>query len=174
MTSCSDSSSWYTSIAQSSPSGLLLLMQHSHPTLAFKPLILFPLTLYLLPLHPHHRLMLLAVFLYLLLLLSDTLRGVFNGMLGVSKPGALNCYTLFRLILLTLFVSRNLILNYLPLSGSLDSLLCDLIAATPDLVFFLLMSQMLAAASSYSSGRAYPSLSFLPPPFLRLAPTLIM
>ena len=70
VTSSSDSSSWYTSTAQSGPSGLLLLMQHSHPTLAFKPLILFPPTLYLLPLHPHHRLMLLAVFLYLLLLLS--------------------------------------------------------------------------------------------------------
>ena len=58
------SSSWYTSIA---PSGPLLLIQHLHPTLAFKPLILFPPTLYLLPLHPHHRLMLLAVSLYLLL-----------------------------------------------------------------------------------------------------------
>ena len=45
-------------------------MQHSHPTLTFKPLILFPPTLYLLPLHPHHRLMLLAVSLYLLLSLS--------------------------------------------------------------------------------------------------------
>ena len=42
-------------------------MQHSHPILTFKPLILFPPTLYLLPLHPHHRLMLLAVSLYLLL-----------------------------------------------------------------------------------------------------------
>ena len=64
MTSSSDSSSWYTFTAQSGP---LLLMQHSHPTLAFKPLILFSPTLYLLPLHPHHRLMLLAVSLYLLL-----------------------------------------------------------------------------------------------------------
>ena len=45
-------------------------MQHLHPTLIFKPLFLFPPTLYLLPLHPHHRLMLLAVFLYLLLSLS--------------------------------------------------------------------------------------------------------
>ena len=44
-------------------------MQHSHPTLASKPLILFPPTLYLLYLHPHHHLMLLAVSLYLLLLL---------------------------------------------------------------------------------------------------------
>ena len=42
-------------------------MQHSHPTLTFRLLILFPPTLYLLPLHPHHRLMLLAVSLYLLL-----------------------------------------------------------------------------------------------------------
>ena len=39
-------------------------MQHSHHTLTFKLLILFPPTLYLLPLHPHHRLMLLAVSLY--------------------------------------------------------------------------------------------------------------
>ena len=64
MTSSSDFSSWYTSTAQSGP---LLLMQYSHPTLAFKPLILFSSTLYLLPLHSHHRLMLLDVSLYLLL-----------------------------------------------------------------------------------------------------------
>ena len=64
MTSSSDSSSWYASTAQSGP---LLLMQHSHPTFIFKLLILFPPTLYFLPLHPHDRLMLLAVFLYLLL-----------------------------------------------------------------------------------------------------------
>ena len=64
MTSSSDSSSWYTFTAQSGPH---LLMQHLNPTLIFKPLILFPPTLYLLPLYPYHRLMLLAVFLYLLL-----------------------------------------------------------------------------------------------------------
>ena len=128
VTSSSDSSSWYTSTDQSGP---ILLMQHSHPIPAFKPLILFPPTLYLLPLHPHHHLMLLTVSLYLLLLfLSLTPSGFFNGMLEVSEPGALNCYTLFRLIPLTLFVFRNLTLIYLPLSESLDSLLCDLIAAT--------------------------------------------
>ena len=82
-------------------------------------------------------------------------------MLEVSEPEALKCYTLFRLIPLTLFVSRNLTLIYLPLSGSLDSLLGNPIAPTLNLVFFLLMSQTLAAASSFSSGRAYPSLSFL-------------
>ena len=96
-------------------------------------------------------------------------------MLGVSEPGALNCYTLFCLIPLTLFVCRNLTLIYLPLSGSLDSLLCDLIASTPGLEFFLLMPpHTLAAASSFSSGRAYSSLNFLLPLFLCLTPTLIM
>ena len=64
VTFSSDSSSLYTSTVQSGPH---LLMQHSHPTLAFKLLILFPPTLYLLLLHPHHRLMLLAVSLYLVL-----------------------------------------------------------------------------------------------------------
>ena len=62
--------------------------------------------------------------------------GFFNGMLGVSEPVASNFYTLFHLIPLTLFVSRNLTLIYIPLSGFLDSLLCDLIAPTPGLVFF--------------------------------------
>ena len=85
----------------------LLLMHHPHSILAFKPLFLFPPTLYLLPLHQHRRLMLLAVSLYLLLLPLSTPSGLFNGMLGVSEPGALNCYTFFRLIPLTLFVSRN-------------------------------------------------------------------
>ena len=105
---------------------------------------------------------------------SLTLSGFFNGMLGVFKPGELNYYTLFRLIPLTLYISRNLTLIYLPLFRSLDSLLCDLMAPTPDLVFFLLMSQTRAAASSFSSSRAYPSLSFLHPLFLCLTPTLIM
>ena len=69
VTFSSNSSSWYTSTARSGPSDLLLLLQHLHPTLTFKLSILFPPTLYLLPLDPHHRLMLLAVSLYLLLLL---------------------------------------------------------------------------------------------------------
>ena len=50
---------------------------------------------------------------------------------------------------LTLFVSRNLKLTHLPLSGSLDSLLCDLIVPTPGLAFSLLMPRTLAAASSF-------------------------
>ena len=71
MPSSSDSSIWYTFTAQS---GTLLLMQHLHPTLAFKPLILFPPTLYLLPLHPHHLLMFLAVSLLLSVPLPNSLR----------------------------------------------------------------------------------------------------
>ena len=177
VTSSSDSYSWYTSTAQSGP---LLLMQHSHPTLTFKPLILFAFTLYLLPVYPHHHLMLLAISLYLLLSLPfPNSPRVLQWNAGGLKPGALNCYILFRLIPLTLFISRNLTLIYLSLSGSLDSLLCEQrislpTASTPDLVFFLLMSPTLAAASSFSSERAYSSLSFLSPLFLRLAPTLIM
>ena len=143
-------------------------MQHSHPTLPFKPLISFPPTLYLLPLHPHHRLMLLAVFLYLLLSLP------FPDSLGVLQwnAGGLEATSteLLHFILLTLFASRNLTLICLPLSGSLDSLLCEPMAPTPGLVFYLLMSQTPAAASSFSSGRVYLSLSFLPPLFLRLTP----
>ena len=131
-------------------------------------------TLYLLPLHPHHCLVLLAVFLHLLLPLPLTPSGFFNGMLEVSKPGALNFYTFFHVILLTLFLSRDLILTYLPLSRSLDSLLCDLITPTPSLAFSLQMLCMLAAVSSYLLGRAYPSRKFLPPLFLHLILTLVM
>ena len=96
VTSSSDSSSLYTSIAQSGP---LLLIQHSHPTLAFKPFILFPPTLYRPPLHPHHRLMLLAVSLYLLLPLPflNSLR-VLQWNAGGLQPVALNCNSLFCLI----------------------------------------------------------------------------
>ena len=61
VTSSSDSSSWYTSNAQIRPIWAPVLMQHSHPTFAFKPPILSLPTLFLFPLHPYYRLMLLAV-----------------------------------------------------------------------------------------------------------------
>ena len=167
--SSSDSCSWYTSTPNLAPS---LLMQHLHPTLAFKPLILFrPLCIFSLCTLTTASCSWLFLFTFCFLFPSLTPSGFFNGMLGVSEPGALNCYTLFRLIPLTLLVSRNLTLIYLPLSGFLDFLLCNAIAPTPDPVFFLLMSQTLAAASSFSLGRAYPSLNFLPPLFLCLTPT---
>ena len=103
-----------------------------------------------------------------------TLSGFFNGMPEVFEPLALNYHTLFRLIRRNLSVSRNLTLIRLPLNGSLNSLLCNLIALTPCLTFFLLMTCTLEAASSFSSGRDYFSLNFLPPLSLRLTPNLIM
>ena len=91
------------------------------------------------------------------------LSGFFNGMLEVFEPGALNCYTFFCPTSLTLSLSRNPILTHLPLSEFLDSLLCVLIAPTPCLAFSLVMPRTLATVSSFSSGRAYLSLNFLPP-----------
>ena len=73
----------------------------------------------------------------------------------------MNYYIFFRPILLTSSVSRNLISTYLPLSGSLDYLLCVVIAPTPGLAFSLLMTRTLAAASSFSSGREGLSFSEL-------------
>ena len=94
-------------------------------------------------------------------------------MLEVSEPGSLYYYTLFCLFLLTLFASRSLTLIHLSLSGSLDSLRCYLIAPTPSLAFFFPIPHPLTAGSSFSSGRAYPFLNFLPPLSVRLIPTLI-
>ena len=150
-------------------------MLHSCPTLVSKSLIPHLPILYLLTLPPHHCPLLLA-FLLLLLppLLPLTLSRFFNEMLEVFEPGALNYFTFFRPILSTLSASRNPILTHLPLSEFLDSLLCALIASTPGLAFSLLMPCTLAAALPFSSGRAYLSLNFLPPLFLRLIPTLIM
>ena len=149
-------------------------MLHSRPTLVFKPLIPHRPILYLHLLPPHHRSLLLAVLLRLLLPLPLTLSGFFNGMLEVFEPEALNYSTFFRPILLTLSVYRNPILTHLPLSGFLGSLLCVLIAPTPGQAFSLVMPCTLAAVASFSSGRAYLSLNFLPPLFLRSIPTLIM
>ena len=147
---------------------LCLLILHSLPTLVFKPLIpRWPIQ-YLLPLPPHHRSFLLAVLLPLL-----TPSGFSNGILEIFEPGALNYFTFFRPILLTISISRNPILTLLPLSAFLDSLFCVLIAPTPGLAFSLLMPRTLAAVSSFSSDRAYLSLNFLPPLFLCSIPTLI-
>ena len=172
MTSFLDSSRLYISTVQSSPA---LPMQHFRPTLALKPLIPFPPTLQLLLLHPHHRVMLVAVSFNLLLPIPPlTPSGFFNGMLEVSELEALNFYIIFRLIPLTLFVSRNLTLTHFPLFGYLDSLLCDLIAPIPGLAFSLPILCTLVAASSFSTSRVHPSRNFLPTLFLRLTPTLIL
>ena len=160
----------YTFTVQSSPSSANTAL----PILVFKSLIPRRPTQYLFPLHPHHRPLLLAVLHRLLPCLPPSLSGLFNGMLEVFEPEALNYFTFFRPILLTLSVSRNPILTHLPFPGFLVYLLCVLIAPTPGLAFSLLMPRTLAAVSSYLSGRAYLSLNFLPPLFLRSIPTLIM
>ena len=104
LTLSSDSSDMYTSTVQSDPS---LLMLHSSSTLVFKPLILYLLILYLLPLPPHHRPLLLAILLRLLPPLPLTLSGFFNGMLEVFEPETLNYFTCSRPILSILSASRN-------------------------------------------------------------------
>ena len=90
-----------------------------------------------------------------------------------AKSTELPYFISSHLVSLTLFVSRNLTLMHFPLSGSLDFLLCDLIASTPGLAFFLPIIRALAAVSSFSSGRAYPSLNFLSPLYFHSTPTLI-
>ena len=134
-------------------------MLHSCPTLISKPLISH---LPIICLLPHHRPLLLAVLLRLLPPFPLTVSGFFNGVLEVFEPGALNYFTFSRLILSTLSAFRNPILTHLPLSGFLDSLLCALIAPAPGLAFSLLMTRTLAAVLSFSPGRTYPFLKFIP------------
>ena len=171
VTPSSDSSDMYTYTVQSGPP---LLMLHSCPILVSKPLIphlpFYIFSLCSLTTIPCSWLSFFASY----LLSPLTLSGFFNGMLEVFEPGALNYFTFSHPTLSTLSVSRNPILTRLPLSGFLDSLLCVLIAPTPDLAFSLLMPRTLAAALSFLSGRVYPFLNFLPPLFLRLIPSLIM
>ena len=173
MPSCSDFSSWYTSTAQSGPSSPLLLMQHLYLTLAFKPLILFLPALYLLPLHPHHRLMLLAVSFYLLLpLLPNSLRVLqWNaGGLQARSPELVHFISSHPVDLICIQES-NLNLSSSFWIPGFSALRSD---GTHSRSGIFLMTQTLAAASSLTSGRAYPSLNFLPPLFLRLTPLLIM
>ena len=123
MTCSSDSSSLYASTVPSGPP-LCQCSTSAPPSPSsflspFRPLRIFFL-------HPHHLLMLLTFPLHLLLpLLPLTPSGFFNGVLGVSKPGALNLYTFFRLIPLTLLVFRKSTIIRILLSKFLDSLRSD-------------------------------------------------
>ena len=114
VTPSSNSSDMYTSTVQSGPH---LPMLHSRPTLIFKPLIFNLPILYLLSLPPHHRPLPLAAFLRLHPFLPpDSLRALQWNAKGL-EPEALNYFTSFRRIPLTLSVSRNPPLTLLPLSG---------------------------------------------------------
>ena len=149
-------------------------MLHSRPTLVSKSLITHLPNQYLLLLPPHHRPLLLAVLLRLLPpLLFDSLR-VFQWNAGGLRARSTELLHFLLSHSVDLICIKNPILTHLPLSGFLDSLLCVLIAPTPGLAFSLLIPRTLATALSFSSGRAYLFLNFLPPLFLRLIPTLIM
>ena len=150
-------------------------MQHLHPTLAFKPLILFPPTLYLLPLHPHRRLIILAVSLYLLLFLplSDSLKVLQWNARGLrARSTKLLHFISSHPVDLICIQECNLNLSYSFRIPGFSALRSDCSPSRSGI--FLQMSQTLAAASLFSSGRAYPSLSLLPPLFLGFTPTLIM
>ena len=171
VTPSSDSSDMYISTIQSGPP---LLMLYSRPTFVSKPLI---------PMCPFYIFSLCPIttvpcfwlpFCASCLLSPLTLSGFSNGMLEVFEPGALNYFTFSRPTLSTLSAFMNPIITHLPLSEFLGSLLCALIAPIPGLAFFLVMPRTPAAVSSFSSGRAYPSLNFLPPLFLRSISTLII
>ena len=116
-----DSFSFYTFTVQSGPFGSPFANASLPPHTCLQTFILLP-SLYL-PAAPSPPFHVLIVFLYFLLSLPPlTPSGFFNGMLDVSKPGALSYYTLSCLMLLT-SVSRNSTLTHLPLSRYLDSLL---------------------------------------------------
>ena len=158
-------------------------MLHSRPTLVSKPLIPRRPILYLLPLLPYHRPLLLAVLLRLLPPLPpDSLRVLQWNAGGLrarstellhflsSHPVDLICIQKSNLNSSSSFR----IPGFSALRFDRTHSLCVLIVPTPGLAFSLLIPRTLAAASSFSSGRAYPSLNFLPPLFLWLIPTVIM
>ena len=152
-----------------------VLMQHSYPTLTFKPLFLFPPTLYLLPLHPHHRLMLLAVSLYLLLplLLPNSLRVLqWNaGGLRARSTELLHFISSYPVDLICIQKSNLNLSSSFQIPGFF-ALRSDGTHSRAGI--FSTNVTDASAVSSFLSDRAYPSLSFLPPLFLRLIPTLIM
>ena len=169
MTSSSDFSSWYTFTAQS---GALLLMQHSHPTLAFKLLIPFPPTLYLLP---HHCFMLLAVSLYLLLSLPlhNSLRVLQWNAGGLQARSTKLLHFISSHPVGLIYIQE----SNLNLSSSFRIPGFSALQSHGTHSRSGIFSTDVADASGgviISSSRAYSSLSFLPPLFLCLAPTLIM
>ena len=174
MTSPSDSYSLYTSTVLPDPP---LLMQHSRPILTFKSLISFLsilslLCLFFAPLPPP--------------LVSgcpstppasspppDSLR-VLQWNAGGLRARSTELLHFLSSHLVDLICDQEFNLNSSSSFGFLDSLLCVLITPTPGPAFSLVRPHTLAAASSFSSGRSYLSLNFLPPLFLCLTPTLIM
>ena len=158
-TSSSDSFSLYTSTVQSFP-----LCKCSTPALPLPLNLLFPFCpLRIFSLCTPFTASCFWLFLYTscFLFIHRLPQGSSMKWWGVSESGVPSFYILFHLIPVTLFVSRNLTLIYLSLYEPLNPVLCDLITLTPSLASSLPMPRTLAAASSLSSGRDYPSLNFL-------------
>ena len=162
MTSPLDFSSLYTSTAQSGQSSANAAF---HPTLVFKPLIPLLPILYHLPLLPHHRLLLLAVSLHLLLPRNA-------GGLQARSTEFLHFRLSHPVDLICIQESNHNSFSSHRIPG-FSTLRSDSTHSRSSR-FSLLMPCTLAVASSFSSGRAYPSLNFLPLFFLRLTPALIM
>ena len=149
-------------------------MLHFRPTLVFKLIIPRRPILYLLPLPPHHRPLLLAILLRLLPpLLPDSIRVLQWNAEGLRARSTELLHFLSSHSVDHIGIQESN-LNSFSSSGSLDFLLCVLIAPTSDLAFSFARPRTLAAVLSFSSCRVYLSLNFLPPLFLRLIPTLIM
>ena len=151
-----------------------LLMLHSCPTLVSKPLIPHLLIPYLFPLHLLQRPLLLAIFLHLLPSLPpDSLRVLqWNaGGLRARSTELLHFLSSHPVNLICIQESNLNSSSFFWIPG-FSALL--LIAPTLGLAFSPPIPCTLAAALSFSSGRAYLFLNFLPPLFLCLIPTLIM
>ena len=136
-------------------------MLHSHHTPVFKPLIpISPFCIFSLCPLTTVSCSWLSFYTSCFISPTDSLRVQWNAGGLQARSTELLHFLLSHLLFLS--VSRNPILTHLPLSEFLDSLLCVLIAPIPGLEFSLLMPCTLAAVSSFSSGRAYLFLNFLP------------
>ena len=135
------------------------------PTLAFNPLSFLLPTLYLILLHPTHPFMFLAVFLYLVLPLSLTPSGSFNGMPKAFNSAALNYNTFFVLQGLSFSELSNPPFSLL--DPYFDYVGVDISLNNSSLLYFLNVYAFLIIA--LLQQRAKPTLlPFFPPPEISL------
>ena len=171
MTPSSDSSDMYTSTVQSGPP---LLMLHSHPTLVSKPLIPHLSILYLLPLPPHHRPLLLIVVLRLLPPLPPhSLRVLQWNAGGIrARSTELLHFLLSHLVDLICIQESNLNSSSSFRIPEFSALCSDCTHSRSGILSF--DATHASGGVVILSGRAYPFLHFLPPLCLRSIPTLIV
>ena len=170
MTSSSHSSSLNTSTAQSGSSDNVVLPPHPRLQTSF-PL---PPTSYFLPLHPHHRLMLLAVSFYLLLPLPTGSLKVLQWNTGDlrARNTELQHFVLPHPVDLICIQTSNLNLSSSFRIPGFSALRSDCTHSRSEI--FATGAHTPTVTSLFSSDIAYRSLNFLSPLFLRLIPTLLM